>query len=80
MKATHGVEQSDALAGIRRIHAREKFQERRFIRRPGLARELRKDGIRVTRKTIESLVRKAGIRGAQNRRCRLTTASTKTLH
>lgn len=46
---------------------------------PRMTRELRKDGTCVTRKTVEHLMRKAGIRGVQKRRYRPTTDSTKTL-
>ena len=46
---------------------------------PRMTRELRKDGTRVKSKTVEHLMRKAGIRGTQKRRYCPTTDSSKTL-
>jgi len=43
---------------------------------PRMTRELRKDGTRVTRKTVEHLMRRVGIRGMQKRRYRPTGKST----
>lgn len=47
---------------------------------PRMVEELRKDGERISQKTVERLMRTAGLRACRKRRYRPTTDSTRTLH